>query len=68
MDLCLQDSSSLCKGSMRGILGVEGERLREALGSGPEEAACAGGGVLWESVHQLSYSLMELELHCTHWL
>lgn len=62
VNLCLQNSSSLCKGNMGGVLGAEGEGLGEALGGRPEEAACAGVGVLWEGVYQLGNPLMELEL------
>ena len=62
MDLGFEDGSCLCKGDMGGVLRAEGERLWEALGSRPEEAACAGGGILREGVHQLGYALMKLEL------
>ena len=51
VDLRFEDGSRLCKGNMRGVLRAEGEGLWEALGSRPEEAACASGGILWEGVH-----------------
>ena len=44
------------------ILRVEGKGLGEAFGGGPEEAACASGGILREGVYQLGYALMKLEL------
>lgn len=62
VNLCLQNSSCLCKGNMGRVLRVEGKGLGEALGGGPEEAACASGGILGEGVYQLGYALMELEL------
>lgn len=66
MNLSFENGPSLSKGYMRRILNAEREGLGEALRGRPEEAACAGGGILWKGVHQLGYALMKLELYSSN--